>query len=349
MRAALGRQKVSKGGSPKAIVRPLPSIAVEKNRESKLKKWMQRLDEHWEKSVEKVVLRTSEYIPNSIKKIPVFHWALGISVGFHAALLFVNFGLPVIERIWNDKSPIVAVLVNTQTQERPEKEQFIAQVNLQAGGNVDDKVQASTITVRSEDVVVGKLDAKSKAISKEQEQLWSLEQEIQKLQSQIDQKHVLINQKQPKEKNPNTDEEAKKLQMDLAAKIEKELFAYSQRPRKKFIGNNAAASFEAVWVESWQRKVEALGNEYYPEQARGKIRGELIVTAGMRADGSLESVTIDKSSGKKVLDQAAERILRLSAPFEPFNDQLRKHTDILYVTRLWRFGPNGIEQSAISN
>ena len=38
-----------------------------------------------------------------------------------------------------------------------------------------------------------------------------------------------------------------------------------------------------------------------------------------------------------VLDEAAQRIVRLAAPFAPFPDNISQDTDILSITRTWTF------------
>jgi len=44
-----------------------------------------------------------------------------------------------------------------------------------------------------------------------------------------------------------------------------------------------------------------------------------------------------RSSGKKLLDDAASRIVELAAPFQPFPPEIRKETDLLHITRTWQF------------
>ncbi|PIV71547.1 MAG: energy transducer TonB, partial [Rhodocyclales bacterium CG17_big_fil_post_rev_8_21_14_2_50_68_7] len=41
------------------------------------------------------------------------------------------------------------------------------------------------------------------------------------------------------------------------------------------------------------------------------------LTVNIRADGSVESVEINKSSGQRILDAAAQKIVRLAAPYAP--------------------------------
>ncbi len=57
----------------------------------------------------------------------------------------------------------------------------------------------------------------------------------------------------------------------------------------------------------------------------------------VQADGSIKDIRVLHSSGEKVLDKAAIRIVRLSAPFAPFPRDIRAETDILDITRTWQF------------
>jgi protein TonB len=65
------------------------------------------------------------------------------------------------------------------------------------------------------------------------------------------------------------------------------------------------------------------------------------VTVEIRADGSLEKVELNRPSGKRVLDEAAVRIVQLAAPFAPFPPEIRQDTDILSITRTWDFTREG--------
>ncbi|MCC6160808.1 MAG: energy transducer TonB, partial [Nitrosomonas sp.] len=96
----------------------------------------------------------------------------------------------------------------------------------------------------------------------------------------------------------------------------------------------------ARYLEDWRLKVERIGNLNYPEAARKqKLYGSLQLTVGIRSDGSLESIGIDRSSGVQILDDAAIHIVRLAARngFAPFPPDIRRDTDILHITRTWVF------------
>jgi len=91
-------------------------------------------------------------------------------------------------------------------------------------------------------------------------------------------------------------------------------------------------------VEDWVAKVERIGNLNYPEAARRQgVYGSLKLTVSIYSDGRIEKVDIDQSSGSKILDAAAIKIVQLAAPYAPFPDELRKKADILSITRTWTF------------
>ena len=85
-------------------------------------------------------------------------------------------------------------------------------------------------------------------------------------------------------------------------------------------------------------KIERVGNNNYPEAAkRLGIYGSLVMSVSIRADGSLAGVEIDRPSGSKILDTAAQNIVHLAAPFASFPPEMRKEGDVLVITRTWTF------------
>ncbi|MEJ1959977.1 MAG: energy transducer TonB [Nitrosomonadales bacterium] len=124
----------------------------------------------------------------------------------------------------------------------------------------------------------------------------------------------------------------------LEAQIDKDMSTYQKMPRRTFIGARTKEYRFAQYVEDWRVKIERVGTLNYPEAARlKKIYGSLQLTISIRADGSVESTEISRSSGQPILDAAAERIVKLAAPFPPFPADIRRDTDILSITRTWSF------------
>ncbi len=115
----------------------------------------------------------------------------------------------------------------------------------------------------------------------------------------------------------------------------------ASRPRHKAINASTQEYIYASYLTTWRKKVERIGNLNYPDQAkRKKLYGDLLLHVALRADGSVQKIRVVRSSGHKVLDDAAIRIVRLAAPFGAFPPEIRKRVDILDITRTWQFLSN---------
>jgi len=126
--------------------------------------------------------------------------------------------------------------------------------------------------------------------------------------------------------------------MRLEAQIAKDMDAYQKRPKRRFVGARAEEYRFARYVEDWRLKVERVGNLNYPEAARqNKLYGSLLITVSIRADGSVENIEVNRSSGNRVLDAAAVHIVEMAAPYAAFPPDIRRDTDILNITRTWTF------------
>ena len=128
----------------------------------------------------------------------------------------------------------------------------------------------------------------------------------------------------------------------LAAEIERDSAAYAKRPRRKFISASTREYAYAAYMRAWVARVERIGNLNYPDEARSRaLTGNLVLTVAVRRDGSIERIDIIQPSGHHVLDEAAIRIVRLSAPFAPI-PEAKEDIDVLHVTRTWQFLPGKV-------
>lgn len=128
----------------------------------------------------------------------------------------------------------------------------------------------------------------------------------------------------------------------LSAEIQRKLEARAERPRRKFISASTSEFLYAAYMEAWRAKVERIGNLNYPDAAREqKLSGSLILDVSLNPDGAINDIIIRRSSGHKILDDAAIRIVRLAGPYAPFPEEIRQETDILHITRTWQFINSG--------
>ena len=272
------------------------------------------------------------------------HASVFVSLALHAGLLSVHFTFPEAFRWKSPSTSLDVILVNAKTKKAPVKADALAQANLDRGGNTDQAVRAKT------PLPVTQPDDAGKTLAKAQRRVQALEERQRKLMAQATRKPAPKVQEAPRKPKPKPEEKpatgpsgrdladlslaALKLQAQLDRRVE----AYQKRPRKKFIGARATEYRFAQYEEDWRMKVERIGTLNYPPEARGKVYGNLRLTVTIRPDGSVQSVELDRSSGLKVLDQAAYKIVRMAAPFAPFPANIRRDTDLLVITRTWFFG-----------
>ena len=119
---------------------------------------------------------------------------------------------------------------------------------------------------------------------------------------------------------------------------------YQELPRRKFIGARTEGVVYAEYVDKWRQRIEKVGTQNFPEEARRRqLYGSLIMTVHIKSDGSVEKVEIDQSSGHRLLDAAARRIVELAGPFPAFPAAVRKDWDILSISRTWMFTRSDLE------
>jgi len=124
----------------------------------------------------------------------------------------------------------------------------------------------------------------------------------------------------------------------LSAEIQRKLEAQAERPKRKFISASTREFKYAAYMDAWRAKVERIGNLNYPDAARQQgLSGSLILDVALSQDGSIKEIIVRRSSGNKILDDAAIRIVNLAAPYSPFPEDFKEEVDILHITRTWQF------------
>jgi len=268
--------------------------------------------------------------------------AMFLSFTLHSIfLLGVNFKFPDAPKRSHDGLPLEVVLVNSKSVSKPLQPDALAQANLDGGGNTDLRRRAkSPLPVLKKNVQA------PDQLTQAQRRVAQLETQANKLMTQVqsakklNQQEIRLKAEVQKVETPSAMDlvQSSLEAARLEAQIAKDREEYQQRPRRMFIGARAQEYVFTRYVDDWRIKVERVGNLNYPEAAkRQKIYGSLLLTVSIRADGTVESVEINHSSGKKILDAAAIRILQLASPFARFPEEMRKKVDILSITRTWTF------------
>jgi protein TonB len=263
--------------------------------------------------------------------------SMAFSIALHAFILFgIALVLPDPRNAANFTQPLQVVLVNSKSKSKPSKADALAQHNLDAGGNTAEDRRAKSLlpTIRDDRQFTPEQRIKHVA---------ELEVETRRMLTKLKSNYTAVQQELKKQKNNTASNGEDLVQKSLEivrleAQIDKNWDDYQKIPRRKFIGARTQEYRFAQYIEDWRVKVERIGNLNYPEQARQqKVFGSLKLSVSIRADGSVESIEVSKSSGQRILDAAAMRIVKLAAPYSPLPPNITKDTDILTITRTWTF------------
>jgi protein TonB len=274
----------------------------------------------------------SDFLLEKFGLVATMQVAVIASIAFHVMVIVgVGFNLPRWRGLDAPHNVMDVVLVNSKSASKPTKADALAQANLEGGGNTDKKLRAST-------PLPPPVDARqpSPELKAAEERVKQLESESRELMLQMKSAAQVTPAQQPQEARDIVE---RNLEIErLMAQIRKEHQAYQERPRKKFIGARTEEYRFATYIDRWRAKVERIGTLNYPEEARARrIYAKLQLTVGIKQNGEIESVEVNRTSGYPFLDRAAQRIVRLAAPFEPFPQEIRNDVDILYITRTYMF------------
>ncbi len=269
---------------------------------------------------------------------------IAISLLVHAGALAWRFSAPVQTR--PPVTSLEVVLLNARSDIPPETPRTVAQNQMTGGGNADRGVSTTPLpqTGSSAETIV------LEAMRQRQVQL---EAEQARLMTQLQSPHNAGPERQAVNPWPDgadvgqdAQDQASVIQNAQVAALAARVQQYSAEPRKKFIAPSADASRYAAYLDAWRTRIETIGTEHYPAEARGRIYGSLRITVSVRADGSIAEVEIDQPSPHAVLNQAARRIVQLAAPFPPFPPDIARDTDVLVITRTWHFVNDTLETQA---
>jgi protein TonB len=268
------------------------------------------------------------------------------------ALSLISFGVIILGIGFSqeDAAPVVptldVILTLTSTPEPPKQADFIAQANNRGGGDRDKAQrprddQVAQIPKPEPGVAAQPLTAQAPPPAPDPRQ---------RMLSTIaaSTRHIPLPEEQPTSDPLPLPTGSELMQQSaemarLAAEIERRQELYAKRPKRKFISASTQQYEYAAYMRSWVQKVERIGNLNYPEEARRQgLSGRLIMTVSIGRDGEVKDVLINKSSGKKLLDDAAIRVVHLASPFPPL-PKTKEDIDILDVTRTWDYKNGNVE------
>lgn len=258
------------------------------------------------------------------------------------AIIILGVGFTYFEEL-NSEPALEITMAQYRSEIAPEDADFLAQENQIGSGVLDEAAAPSTpfesdfnadninevLPVPEAPNIVNDLQQQDTAVITALQDDDSIAQQLELLE--------------PEDEQPVADEVAPdELSLAIAslqAQLDLKRQTYARRPRKYTISSaSTKKSHDALYLDNWRRRIEAVGNINYPDEARRmQMYGNVRMLVALQPTGRINEVRILQSSGHTVLDQAALNIVNLAAPFEPFPDELRAEADILEIIRTFRF------------
>jgi protein TonB len=236
------------------------------------------------------------------------------------------------------------ILVQSANSERPDKADFIAQANNSGGGESERAHRPSQpLSGPLPTPVAGVApmpleDAAPKPSAPTPTEVLTRRESSLRVATAREQPDA-----PPRPAEVEREAEQRKLEMArLAQEIQRESEQYAKRPKKKYISANTSEYEFAAYMRAWVARIERIGNLNYPDEARRRqLHGQLVLTVGLERSGRIKSIDVIQSSGHKLLDEAAMRIVRLAEPF-PALPETKEPVDELYISRTWQFLPGDV-------
>ncbi|HEX7034580.1 MAG TPA: TonB family protein [Pseudomonadales bacterium] len=266
-------------------------------------------------------------------------FTLFLAASLHAAIIL---GVGFSPEDTAPPAPTIEVTLATHAdQQAPEQADFIAQAN-QQGSGTEAEVRETTTTSESDfqEDRINPVNPEPVTPPQPQERVERelLAAETAQEEQVTREDEVPVDDPAPRFQAVNYEQLAEEI-ASLEARIAEEEQALAKQPRvKRLTSVSTKSAVEAAYLNAWRQKVERIGNANYPA---GGVYGDLRMLVVLRFDGSLEEVRILESSGHKVLDDAALRIVRLAAPYQDFPVEMRKKYDRLEIIRTWKFSRSG--------
>lgn len=270
--------------------------------------------------------------------------ALLISLAVHAVPLSVRIVAPQqFNRVFKDTA-LEVILVNAQSQERPEHAQAIAQANLAGGGDVAQGRATSPMPYSA-------LTRIGDDFEERQRQIDALQERQTTLLTQLRQRLAALPEFDPREaaqQQAREQQEQKRQQLlKQLAELEKRINEENARPKKRYISPATKEAAYAVYYDALRHKVEEKGTENFPEVGGRKLYGDLIMVLTINHDGRVLETEIVQSSGQQDLDRRAQAIAYASGPFGSFTPAMRAQADQIVVVARFSFTRDQVLQANV--
>lgn len=276
--------------------------------------------------------------PDAAPRNDLLGFALLVAAALHAVVILgVTFQREQREQV---ASKLEITLAQYRSTQPPQRADYLAQHDQEGSGTLAEKALLTTRkTADFQDNVIRDISPLQQTAAQRQA---AAQQAQIATTSSAERKTAQHNERDTPQQQAESDVTIQQRSAEIAsleAKLDIQRQAYAARPRIRRLTSVAARRAEdAEYLNRWRERIESVGNRNYPERARAQqIYGELQLMVALLPNGEVHEIKVLRSSGHKLLDEAAIRIVHLGAPYDAFPPEIRRQVDVLEIIRTWRF------------
>jgi len=270
--------------------------------------------------------------------------AVMVSLLVHGAALFVRFAPPLPILMNPNDARLEVVLLNARTPERPLTPEVVAQVDQEGGGEHERGRARSPLPAES-------AMREGTALQEQRRRVEELEARQRQLMTIARGPQSYVMPERPADSTPRPDaadsDEQRAVLARMQAEIARNIEDYNKRPKRLTYGVNAVGVNYARYVADWATRIERIGTERYPADARGRQYDSLIITVEIDKHGNVIDVVINKKSKYEALNRAVKQIVYAGQPYERFPPEMARDGDILQIVRTWTFTNDALETRSV--
>ena len=248
----------------------------------------------------------------------------------HGILIIgVTFNAEISDQFANAISlEVTIVAAPDQRIDRPEEAAYLAQASQKGGGNITDQIRPSaplqsTMPADNDGLESGTALTDAQAHERSADDVIAAEDRSDR-QVAVD---------------PRTDPETRNsvaIAMEAGAEVtlplpqeDKVSFLLTDDdPQQLIISADTRESVAAAYLDSWKRRIEAVGAAYLPElENLDNLTGSPTMLIRISETGELILATVSKSSGSPLLDLASVDIVQRASPFDEFPAEMANEYD----------------------
>jgi len=214
---------------------------------------------------------------------------------------------------------VTIVAAPDQQIDRPDEAAYLAQASQKGGGNITDQIRPSAplesaLPADNQGVEDGTALDDAKAHERSADEVLA--------SANASDRQVPI--------DPRTDPQAQdsvaiameagsELTLPLPQEDKASFLLTDDDPQQLIISADTRESVAAAYLDSWKRRIEAVGAAYLPELGLlENLTGSPTLLVRINESGDLVEATVSKSSGSALLDLASVDIIQRASPFDEF-------------------------------